>query len=316
MQPTMKMVSQPVQNVLAARSRLGECPVWDADRQQLFWVDVYNHRVHQFDPITGQDRYFDVGDVVSAIALADQNQFQNQLLMALGNRLAVLHLQTGEVASLYQVEFPRPNTRFNDGKCDAKGRFWIGSISEATGQAALYRYDPDGSMHIMETGLTISNGLGWSPDGSTFYLTDSAQHQIYAYDFEIEAGAICNRQVLIDLSHESVEPDGLAIDSQGNLWSALWNGWCIACFNPSGEEILRVKMPVQRPTSLTFAGVNLTELYITSASVGLSQQEIQQGFYAGDLFRLATHVSGMTTQRFFNSANLLNDHTYPKTKSA
>ena len=289
---------QSIQNVFAARARLGECPVWDADRQQLFWVDVHNHRVHQFDPATGQDRFFEVGDVVSAIVLTQQDQ----LLMALSDRLALLDLQTGTITTLLDVAFPHPvDTRFNDGKCDPQGRFWIGSISETAGQAALYRYDPDGSLHIMETGLTISNGLGWSLDGTTFYLTDSAKHQIYVYDFEAETGTIDNRRVLVDLSPEGVEPDGMTIDSQGNLWAALWNGWCIACFDPAGQEILRVKMPVQRPTSLTFGGANLTDLYITSASIGLSQQEIQQGFYAGDLFRLATNSSGIPSQRFINS---------------
>ncbi|HEY9639729.1 MAG TPA: SMP-30/gluconolactonase/LRE family protein [Coleofasciculaceae cyanobacterium] len=289
----MKQTS--IENVLATRARLGECPVWDADRQQLYWVDVYNHRVHQFDPATGQDRYWETGDVVSAIALTRGDQ----LLIALRNRLALLNRQTGEIVSLYQIEFPHPpDTRFNDGKCDSQGRFWIGSCSDTSGQAALYRYDPEGSLHVMETGLTIANGLGWSPDDSTFYLTDSAPHHIYAYDFEVETGAIRNRRILVDLSAEAVEPDGLAIDQQGNLWSALWNGWCIACFSPAGQEILRVQLPVQRPTSLTFGGAHLTDLYVTSASVGLSQKEIQQGVYAGDLFRLTTPASGSSTQPF------------------
>lgn len=283
-----------VQNLLTARARLGEGPVWDADRQQLFWVDVYNHRVHRFTPATGENGYFDVGDMVSAIVLTSRDR----LLMALADRLAWLDLPTGEVAPVRQVEFPYPNTRFNDGKCDAQGRFWIGSISEAVGQAELYRYDPDGHWQVMETGLTISNGLGWSPDGSTFYLTDSARHQIYAYDFEAETGSIYDRRVLVDLSSEGVEPDGLTIDQQGNIWSALWNGWCVACFNPAGEEIGRIQLPVQRPTSVTFGGPNLADLYITSASVGLSQKEIQQGFYAGDLFCLSTDTVGMPTQRF------------------
>lgn len=289
-------MSQSVQNVLTARARLGECPVWDANRQQLFWVDVYNHRVHQFDPATGRDCYFDTGDVVSAIVLTNSDR----LLVALRDRLAFLNTQTGEVTPVYQIKFPHSDTRFNDGKCDSQGRFWIGSVSEAPGQAALYRYDPDGSLHVMEIGLTISNGLGWSPDEKTFYLTDSAHHKIYAYDFEVETGAIRNRRVLVDLSDEAVEPDGLTIDRQGNLWSALWDGWCVACFNPTGQEILRVKLPVQRPTSLTFGGSDLTDLYITSASVGLSQKEIQQGFYAGDLFHLAANFPGMPTQSFIS----------------
>lgn len=287
-------MSQPVQNVLAARARLGECPLWDADRQLLFWIDIHNHRVHQFDPATGSDRYFDTGNVVSAIVLADNNR----LLMALGDRIALLNTQTGEITVLCQTAFPYPNTRFNDGKCDSHGRFWIGSISEAPEQAELYRYDPDGSMHVMETGLTISNGSGWSPDGSTFYLTDSAKRRIYAYDFEAETGAIRNRRVLVDLTQEAVEPDGLAIDQQGNLWSALWDGWSVACFSPTGQEISRVSVAVQRPTCVTFGGANLTDLYITSASVGLTQKEIQRGFPAGDLFRFPTRSPGMLPNRF------------------
>lgn len=286
---------QSVQNVLDARARLGECPVWDAHRQQLFWVDIYNYRVHQFDPITGQNRYFNVDDVVSAIGLTEGEP----VLIALRDRLALLNTSTGSITFLCQVQFPHPSdTRLNDGKCDAQGRFWIGSISETPEQAVLYRYDPDGSLHIMETGLTISNGLGWSPDGSTFYLTDSAKHQIYAYDFEPESGSIRNRRVLIDLSHENGEPDGMAIDAQGNLWSALWDGGCVVCFNPRGKELYRVTVPVQRPTCVTFGGANLTDLYITSASVGLSQQEIQQDIWAGDLFRLSTDSIGLPTPLF------------------
>lgn len=289
--------------VVSARARLGECPLWDVDRQQLFWVDAYNHRVHQYDPTTGQNRFFETGDLVSAIALANPNH----LLIALRDRLAVLDLDTGKVTTRHQLRFPHPNTRCNDGKCDSQGRFWIGSISEAPEQAELYRYDPDGSIRVMETGLTISNGLGWSPDEKTFYLTDSAKHIIYAYDFEVKTGAIANRRILVDLSNEIVdgvivEPDGMTIDQQGNLWSALWNGWRIACFDPAGEEIHSIKLSVQRPTSVTFGGANLTDLYITSASVGLSQKEIQNGFYAGDLFCASgQNAIGLPSHRFVTS---------------
>jgi sugar lactone lactonase YvrE len=186
----------------------------------------------------------------------------------------------------------------NDGKCDAQGRFWIGSCSDHPGQAALYRYDPDGSLHTMETGLTIANGLAWSPDGSTFYLTDSAQHKIFAYDYLAETGSIVNRRTLIDLSTEAVEPDGLTVDIDGNLWSALWDGWSVACFAASGQELSRIQLPIPRPTCVTFGGPDLTDLYITSASVGLSQKEIQKCHTAGDLFCLAAVAHGLPTHSF------------------
>ena len=288
-------MSQSPQIVLAARARLGECPVWQASDQKLFWVDVYNHRVHQFDPATGNDCCFDTGDVVSAIALAGTDR----LLIALSDRLAWLHLPSGKVEIIHRIEFPHPvGTRLNDGKCDAQGRFWVGSCSDQPGQGALYRYDPDGSLHIMETGLSIANGLAWSPDGSTFYLTDSAQHKIFAYDYLADTGIIVNRRTLIDLSAEAVEPDGLTIDIDGNLWSALWDGWCIACFAASGLELSRIQLPIPRPTSVTFGGPDLTDLYITSACVGLSQKEIQKCHTAGDLFCLSALAHGLPTHSF------------------
>ena len=288
-------MSQSPQIVLAARARLGECPVWQALDQKLFWVDVYNHRVHQFDPVTAKDCCFDAGDVVSAIALAGTDR----LLIALSDRLAWLHLPAGEVEIIHRFVFPHPvGTRLNDGKCDAQGRFWIGSCSDHRGHGALYRYDPDGSLHTMETGLTIANGLAWTPDGSTFYLTDSAQHKIFAYDYLAETGSIVNRRTLIDLSTEAVEPDGLTVDIDGNLWSALWDGWSVACFAASGHELSRIQLPIPRPTCVTFGGPDLTDLYITSASVGLSQKEIQKCHTAGDLFCLAAAAQGLPTHSF------------------
>lgn len=283
-----------VEHVLTARARLGECPVWDPERALLAWVDVYNHRVHQFEPATGHDRYFDTGDVVAAIALTRGDQ----LLLGLRDRLALLDTHTGEIEPLCRIDLGHPDTRLNDGKCDAQGRFWVGSISKHPGEAALYRYDADGSVHVMETGLTISNGLGWSPDGKTFYLTDSPKRKIYAYRFDPESGSIDHRRVLVDLGREAVEPDGLAIDGAGHLWSALWNGWGLACFDADGRELERKALPVQRPTSLTFGGATLADLYVTSASVGLSQAEVQRGICAGDLFRISTGTSGLPTHRF------------------
>ncbi|PSR12346.1 gluconolaconase [filamentous cyanobacterium CCP3] len=295
--PSAPLPDLSAQNVLNSRARLGEGPLWDGDQQVLYWVDILNHRLHVFEPSSGDDCHWDVSDKGSAMALMQGNR----LLMAMGNRIASFDLSSGGVETLHRVEFDAPGTRFNDGKCDPQGRFWIGSMSpENPGHGALYRYDPDGSMRTMVTDLTISNGLGWSPDGSTFYLTDSPQRKIFAYRFDGETGEIDDRSVVIDLSDEAeaVEPDGLTIDSAGNLWTALWDGGCLACFSPAGEALGRVKLPVPRPTCPTFGGPSLSTIYVTTASVGLSQKEIQQGFYSGDVFAIAAPAPGLPTNRF------------------
>lgn len=292
--PPATLPELSAQNLLHARARLGEGPLWDSDKQVLYWVDILNHRVHVFEPSSGDDCHWDVGGVGSALAL----MAGEKLLLAMGDRITTLDLTSGAVDTLTTLTFDTPGTRFNDGKCDPQGRFWVGTLSPELGTAALYRYDPDGSVHTMETGLTISNGLGWSPDGNSFYLIDSPQRKIFAYRFDGATGEISDRCIAVDLGDEPVEPDGLAIDRDGNLWTALWDGWAVACFSPAGKALGRVNLPVQRPTCPTFGGPDLSTLYVTTASVGLSQQEIQQGFYAGDVFAIAAPTPGLPTYPF------------------
>lgn len=287
-----------LENVLGARARLGEGTVWDSDRQLLYWVDIYNHRVHQFEPATGTDVVFEVGAEVTCVAL----EGFDRLMIGLRDRIAFLDIPTGQVIDLVAIEFEHAKMRLNDGKCDPAGRFWVGAMSEAEQPiASLYRFDPDGRLHTMETGLTISNGLGWSPDHTLFYLTDTPAQKIYVYDYAVATGEIRNRRVHVDLTGESFFPDGLAIDAEGYIWSAMWNGWCVIRFDPTGREVLRVPMPVPCPTCCAFGGSDLTQLYITTASVGLSQSEIQTAFYSGDVFCLKTEVVGLPAFRFPNS---------------
>lgn len=290
----MNVIAYLPKNIFTVRARLGEGPCWNQDEQLLYWVDTYNHRVHQFNPATGADQFFDVGEVVGCIAPAGTNR----LIMAQRSRLAFLDTSNGKVTPIITIEDNQPDNRFNDGKCDAAGRFWFGSMSTKGPLGCLYRYDPNGSLHVIETGLTISNGLGWSPDDRIFYLTDSPLKTIYAFDFELESGSISNRRVFIDLTAESFFPDGLTVDREGCIWSAIWDGWCIIRFDPAGKEMMRVMLPVVRPTSCTFGDEDLMTLYITTASVGLSEAEIQNSFYSGDLFSLPTSTSGLLTHHF------------------
>lgn len=286
---------ESLRHVLSTRARLGEGPTWDISSGTLFWVDLYNHRVHRFDPGSGETRFYDVGDVVGAVAvMAD-----DALLLARRHDLARLELRTGSVRTLHRFRDLGPEARLNDGKCDSRGRFWVGSMHRGTeGAARLYRYDPDGSFHEVEDGLTISNGLGWSPDDHTFYLTDSPARRIYAYEFDPDRGSISNRRVFADLSGASSVPDGLTIDEEGCVWSAQWDGGCVIRFGPDGSERQRVQIPVPRPTSCTFGGRDLRQLYVTTASVGMSQAEIDRYVESGDLYALDTGVRGLPANRF------------------
>jgi sugar lactone lactonase YvrE len=277
---------------VAARARLGEGPIWDDRAGALRWVDIYNRRVHAHDPLAGTDRFAEVEDVVTAIALTRDDS----LLLCLRDRIVRYDPRSGTSETLHRFDLA-PGDRLNDGKVDPTGRFWIGTASKNPGDAALFRYDPDGTVRQMEEGLTISNGLDWSPDGRTFYLTDSPEKRIHAYDFDPAAGTISNRRVLIETSGDPV-PDGLTVDSEGFIWSALWEGGEIVRYSASGREVGRVALPVPLTTSCTFGGEGLRDLYVTSASVGLSQDEVDEAAASGDVFVLRNAGTGLPAARF------------------
>jgi len=280
--------------VFEGRSRLGEGPVWDERLRSLFWIDILNRRVHQFFPDRETGRYFDVGDLVGAVAVATDDT----LLLALRHGLARLDLRSGQVEPLLDVEPGKDDNKLNDGKCDARGRFWFGSFSQNEGEAALYRYDPDGSLHVMQEDMTGSNGLGWSPDGGTFYLTDSGDKVIYAYIFDVERGELSGRRVHIDLSSDEPTPDGLSVDSEGHIWTAQFDGGAVLRFSPEGDLSVRLDVPAPRTTSCAFAGPELDDLYITTASVGLEEDVVDRFVHSGDLFRYRPGVRGLPFHRF------------------
>jgi sugar lactone lactonase YvrE len=280
--------------VYEGRARLGEGPVWDERTQSLFWIDILNYRVHQFFPERGTGRIFEIGDLVGSLALTHSDT----LILALRHRLARLDLVSGDVEILLDVEEGKPDNKLNDGKPDARGRFWFGSFSQNEGEAALYRYDPDGSLHVMQEGMTGSNGLGWSPDGRTFYLTDSGDKKIYAFDFDVETGEIRDRRVFVDLSDGDPTPDGLTVDEEGHVWSAQFDGGEVIRFSPDGKEVSRLDLPVKRTTSCAFGGPERKHLYVTTAQVGLSEEEIEENFHSGDLFCAPQQVTGLPFHRY------------------
>jgi sugar lactone lactonase YvrE len=248
---------------------------------------------HRLDPGTGEHKRFDTGVAVGCMAFRERGG----LILATGNGLAFW--EAGAIKPIVDPEADRPETRFNDGRVDPGGRFWAGTIGDGKSPTcALYRLDPDLSLHTKETGITVSNGIGWSPDQKTMYFTDSRPKTIYAYDFDPVTGAIENRRPFAHTPDEPGVPDGLAVDGEGFVWSARWDGWKVTRYDPDGNVEREIEVPVQRPTSCAFGGAGLDELYVTSARVGLGADALKRQPLAGDLFRLQVDVRGMPERKF------------------
>lgn len=269
--------------VLAAGARLGEGPVWDARTSRLRWVDILLGRVHRFDPVTGADEFFEVGEDVGTVAVRRGGG------LVLATRTGIVTCaDDGAHRTVLHSLHTDPVGRSNDGKADPWGRFWAGTMVEGPGTgAALYRLDPDGSLSTMVTGVACSNGLGWSPDGRTMYYVDTGTGGLDAFDHDPATGAISGRRRLASVDRGM--PDGLTVDAEGCVWVALWDGWGLHRYSPSGTLLSTVDVPTQRVTSCTFGGMDLSTLYITSARDGLPSPSE----HAGSLFAFDPGVTGL-----------------------
>ncbi|MEO3806022.1 SMP-30/gluconolactonase/LRE family protein [Nonomuraea sp. B1E8] len=279
--------------VLDARATVAESPVWDTGRQGLWWVDIPAGRVHRFSPATGEDVSFEASEAVGAVA----SRRDGSLLLATATGIISCAADGSGRTVLHEVDTDPPGGRFNDGKADPWGRFWAGTLLPGTGGAgALYRLDPDGTLHTVVTGVSVSNGLGWSPDGRTFYYADSPTGGVDAFDHDPETGALANRRRLIDIDRG--RPDGLTVDAEGYLWVALWEGWAVQRFAPEGGLVMTVEIPARKVTSCAFGGADLDTLYVTSARVGLSESELCQQPYAGGIFAVVPGVRGQPSAAY------------------
>jgi sugar lactone lactonase YvrE len=285
-----------VEHVLPCRNKLGEGPLWSIDEQKLYWVDITSNSFSRFDPASDTQETFQVDQSIGVLAL----RAAGGLVMATRKGFAFWSEQQRDLKYIAQPYGNDPLRRFNDGAVDARGRFWAGTMSdeEVPGKGIVYRLDPDGSTHEMIKNVGVPNGIGWSPDNTSMYFTDSEASSctIFVYDYDIETGVITNGRVFWTNPDEKGNPDGLTVDSEGFVWSAVWDGAKIIRVDPAGQIERTIKMPVLRPTSCVFGGSGLTELYITSASV----DEIYRAQYplSGDLFRIKTDIKGLPKYKF------------------
>ena len=277
---------------------LGEGARWDASRGELLGVDIAAGRVYR-DRVADDGslipvRTYQIPGTVGAIAPVYGDE---GWLLAAGRGFVHLSLD-GSLRPLAEVT-PR-GTRMNDGACDPQGRFWAGTLADdfGAGGGALYRLDRNGRTELMLGDLTISNGLGWSPDGGTMYLADSGPRVVYALTFDAERGTISDDRVLVRVAEDVGTPDGLTVDADGDLWVAIYGGGRVHRYSPDGVLREALVLPAMQSTSCAFAGPGLNRLYVSTATEGWSDDQRRAEPTAGLVYRFDTNATGRPAEPF------------------
>lgn len=270
---------------------LGEGPLWHAERGSFFWVDIEKGDLFEYNLATNvtQTRHFP-----HRLAVVLEGQV-GKLILGLDRKLARFDLETDELEWFCEVEEDLPLHRFNDGKVDAKGRIWIGTLSTkfTDGAGSLYRIGSDLKPVVQLADLTISNGLAWTEDQKTFYFIDTPTRQIREFDFDLESGEIRFRKVAVEVPGELGFPDGMCIDQEGMLWVGHYGGAGVFRWNPQTGELLdKIILPVPHVTSSCFGGEKLDHLLITTAQENLSPEQLKQYPQSGDVFLVKVSVPG------------------------
>ncbi len=289
-------MSEPI-CVLDGQFDLGESPVWCAREKKLWFVDINTPALHRYDPISRAIDTWSMPESIGCIALTETG-----MIAALRSGIYRLDLRAGQREKLAGAPYGNPQEqRFNDGRCDRQGRFYVGTIFEPRGEAggAFYRLDGRELIRQEIVGpVTTSNALAWSPDGTTMYHADTPTQQVYAYDYDIRDGRISNRRLFIDLRDAGEKPDGAAVDSAGNYWVALYGAGKVAQFSPEGRRLREIRLPVKAPTMPCFGGPDLKTLYITTARQKHTPEELQKMPLAGGIFSVRVDVPGLPEPLF------------------
>jgi len=275
---------------------VAEGPIWDGRFDVLRWVDINRGLVHGWSPAEGPQATIDLGQHVGFVV----PEGEDRLLAGVRDGFALVELDGGAMTLVRPVEQDRPHFRMNDGKADPAGRVWGGTmgIDELEPAGALYRLDGDWSVEAPLTDLTIPNGIGWSPDGSTMYFTDSTWGRIDAFAYDLASGTATERRTFVEIPADAGLPDGLTVDEDGCVWVALWYGAAVHRYTPDGRLDTVVRVPAAQATSCVFGGTDGQDLFITSGQLDISEQARADHPLSGRVFTCRPGAVGLRTDAY------------------
>jgi sugar lactone lactonase YvrE len=287
--------------VIDAKNQLGEGSIWNYKTGELWWIDIEGKTLNTYNPTTKVTRTFDVKHRIGTVVPSEDGL---SAIIALQTGVWNVNLETEKMTFLVSPETDTANIRLNDGKCDPAGRFWVGSmhLNQTKYKASLFRITPNENPVIlqkMQDSVTISNGIIWSLDEKTMYYIDTDRGDVQAYNYDKKSGNITDERVIITVSDTLGYPDGMTIDSEGMLWIALWNGNGVSRWNPNTGEMLQfIEVPAHNVSSCAFGGENLETLYITSARLDMTDEELKAKPNSGGVFKVVPGVKGIKSYFF------------------
>jgi sugar lactone lactonase YvrE len=279
--------------VVRARADVGESPVWDDRAGKLMWVDMTTGDFFAFDPSSGLNTELGSFDFLGAAILGRDGRY----VLARRDGLYSLYDTPQCLVAIDESD----DTRFlNDAVCDSRGRMFLASATdqEIPGSGCVYRVDPNLSLHVVISGTTLANGMGFSPDETVFYAVDSRRLRVTVFDYDRDTGTLSHERVFVETPEAAGLPDGLTVDRDGGVWVAYWGGSTLRYYRPDGTLERVVNFPVSQISSCGFGGACLTDLYVTSARAGLASSTLADEPLAGSLFRVSVEVPGLRVERF------------------
>ena len=272
-----------VERALDFRSVLGEGPLWREAERKLYWLDLRGPSIFRFDPASGRNETLKASLPTGLGGMVFDRQ--GRWIVVDDSGLHRLDPKTGQRTDMINPEAGRPENSFNDAKVDRRGRLWTGSCNQdwVTPTGSFYMLDQAGTLSVIDRKIGCANGPAFSPDGRRAYWTDSPAREIYCYDIDPASGAVGPRQSFHKFGAVPEQPDGMTVDADGYLWVSLWDGWCVAQIRPDGKLERRVKVPVPQPSAVGFGGEGMKQLFITTASLGLTDEQLRASPLSGHL---------------------------------